>query len=232
MTSRAGASAELGSILRSVLLEPKAGFSAAFTSAGRRAGAGRSPAEGLSPYVGAALGGAGLMLAWLKVGALIGLRGGTGEGHLWAYTAATATAGAVVALVALPLWGLAGSLVTRALGVTTRARDVRIVGGLSGFPQVFGLVVLLPLDLVIAGPASYTSQRLTDPVSRFWAAFSVAAAVALVVWSIAVFIKGMQSLGQMRLGRAAATGVLAAACMTGVAIALIVGTAALAGALA
>src|SRR5688500_1684020 len=51
-------SARLGLTLRSVLLSPHDGFAAALKSTERRSRAGRRPAEGLAPYVLAAVGGA------------------------------------------------------------------------------------------------------------------------------------------------------------------------------
>lgn len=165
------------------------------------------------------------MLAWLKVGTLLGLRD-AGAGHrVWAYVFITMLLGALIALAALSLWGAAGTAVLRSLGTEASPRNLRIVGGLSGIPQIIGLLVLLPLDAVISGPASFTAQRISDSVSEVWAAFSVAFAVGLVVWSLMVLVRGMQTLTGLRLSRAAGLGALAIVCIGIVATGLLAGAA-------
>ncbi|HEU4480932.1 MAG TPA: hypothetical protein VFS18_03530, partial [Actinomycetota bacterium] len=81
------------------MVTPTAGFDAATRIAGRRERAGETPAEGWSPYILSALGGAALMLLWLKVGALISLREGTADDFRWLYLVAASVMGAGVGLL-------------------------------------------------------------------------------------------------------------------------------------
>lgn len=164
---------------------------------------GRHPAEGFAPFVVAAIGGAALFSLWLKVGGLVGLRHSSGSDFRWAYLGAVLFLGALMSLLGQGLWGVAGRWAARALGGTAPARDLRTVWGASSFPHVFGLVFLVPLDLIIVGPAAFTTDRLTDPLGRAWAALSVALAVSFAMWSAWLFVRGTQAatgLGGVRAG--------------------------------
>ncbi len=186
-------SARLGLTLRSVLVAPLAGFESAFNVAERRARVGRHPAEGFAPFVVAAFGGASLLVLWLKVGGLLGLRDSAGSDFRWAYLGTVLVLGALMSLIGQGLSGVAGRYVARAMGGGALGRDLRTVWGASSFPHVFALVFLLPLDLVIVGPATFTTDRLTDPLGRAWAALSVALAVSFALWSGWLFVRGTQA---------------------------------------
>lgn len=191
--STARASARLGLTLRSVLVAPLAGFESAFNVAERRARVGRHPAEGFTPFVVAAFGGASLLILWLKVGGLLGLRDSSGSDFHWAYLGTALVLGALMSLIGQGLWGFAGRYSARVMGGTALARDLRTVWGASSFPHVFALLFLLPLDLVIVGPATFTTDRLTDPLGRAWAALSIALAVSFALWSGWLFVRGAQA---------------------------------------
>lgn len=191
--STARASARLGLTLRSVLVAPLAGFESAFNVAERRARVGRHPAEGFAPFVVAAFGGASLLVLWLKVGGLLGLRHSASSDFRWAYLGTVLVLGALMSLIGQGLWGIAGRYAASAMGGAALARDLRTVWGASSFPHVFALVFLLPLDLLIVGPVTFTTDRLTDPLGRAWTALSVALAVSLALWSGWLFVRGTQA---------------------------------------
>ena len=141
----------------------------------------------------AALGGAALALLWLKLGALLGVREVCSPVYLTGYIATAGVLGAVLALAAQALWGLAGPRSLAALrGERPEHHDMRLVWGASAFPQVLALFVLLPLDLLIVGRDSFTTAELTDPVSTAWAAFSIALGVSALVWTLFLLVRGVQ----------------------------------------
>ena len=96
--------------------------------------------------------------------------------------------------------GYVGAASVRAVGgdVATRV-DLRLVWGAGAFPQVFALLLLLPLDLLIVGTDTFTSERLDDPLATGWAAFSIAMAVSLTVWSVYLFVRGVERAGSISI---------------------------------
>ena len=192
MASGAGGSARLGLTLRRVLLAPHDGFAAAFKTAERRAKAGRRPAEGVSPYVLAAIGGASATALWLKLGSLSGLRRACTDQHLGLLVAAALVVGALLGLLAQQFWGGVGPATIRGLHGDTDRGSLRLVWGAAAFPQVVWLLVLLPLDLLIIGTDAYSPSSLEDPLSTAWAAFSIAIGISLAVWSLFLFVKGLE----------------------------------------
>ncbi len=132
------------------------------------------------------------MLLWLKIGGLAGVRQVAPGQFSWAAFAAAIIAGAIVMIVAQLLWA---SIASWFLGAEQEvaACDLRLVWGVAGFPQAVSLLLLLPLDLSIAGPASYTTARLGDSLALTWAAGSIALAVALGAWSLFLFVSGLRA---------------------------------------
>lgn len=179
-----------GAALRTILFDPRRGFS----SAVRR----RERSEGLLPTLLAAAGGAAVMLLWLKLGALAGRNSPEGS-FRWGYLAASLALGAVTGVCAQQLWAL---IAARIAGASHAG--LRIVWGLASLPHVVALLVLLPADAGIAGPAAFTTGRLSDSVATVWTALSIAAAVSLAVWSIYLFVVGLSAgpglSGGRRLG--------------------------------
>lgn len=144
------------------------------------------------------------MFLWLKIGGIAGLRDVARVEFRWSYLVVAAVAGALLALVAQLVWGYVGAATMRALGGLVPARHLRIVWGASALPQVFALVLLLPLDLLIVGPDTFTSERLTDPLATGWAALSIALAVSLTLWSGYIFVRGVERAGSTSVARAVA----------------------------
>ena len=228
--SRPG-SAQLGATLRSVLVAPKAGFEAAARSAERRARLGDTPAEGYAPYVLSALGGASAMLLWLKVSVLAGLRVDSTVTFRWSFLVAAAVLGGILGLIAQFTWGALGKMLIERIGGEVTAREIRMVWGASAFPQVFGLVLLVPLDLIIVGPSTFTSAKLSDAVASAWAALSVAISLSLLVWSLYLFIKGVSVVSGIRLRKALAASAVALLCLALIVAVFRFGALALAGTL-
>jgi hypothetical protein len=156
------------------------------------------------------------MLLWLKLGGALGVRQVAGPDFRWAYMVSALAVGAVLALLAQALWGLAGPPLTRVLGGDPKASDLRLVWGGSSLPQVFALIVLLPLDLSIAGQATFTDARFADSLSAAWASLSIAVAVALGLWSLYLFVRGTQVATGLSIGRVAVLVLLAGLCAAGV----------------
>lgn len=213
----ARASARLGLTLRTVLVTPKEGFGAAFQAAERRERAGRGPAGGLAPLVLAALAGAALFLLWLKIGGLVGLRSSSSAQYRSEFLVAALVTGALLSLAAQGLWSAVGHHALRALGGQARGRDLRTVWGAAGFPLVLSLVLILPLDLLIVGPATFTTERLTDPVATAWAALSIAASLGFASWSGWLFVRGVEAAAGVRTGRALVGALIAGLCLAVVA---------------
>ncbi|MGH2808196.1 MAG: hypothetical protein ACRDKT_13085 [Actinomycetota bacterium] len=212
-TPRSNASARLGLTLRSVLLTPRDGFAAALKAAERRARAGSRPAEGLSPYVLAAIGGASLMMLWLKLGALLGLREVCTADNITAYIVASLVLGAVLGLIAQAVWGGVGPRAMRGLHTEVAGRDLRLVWGASNFPQVFALVLLLPLDLAIVGTDTFTTAKLGDSLATAWAAFSIALAISVALWSLFLFVRGLEVAGGIGMKKALLATLMGLACL-------------------
>ena len=80
-------------------------------------------------------------------------------------------------------------------------------------PQVFGLFVLLPLDLAIVGIDTFTTSSLADPLSTAWAAFSIALSVSLAVWSLFLLVRGVEVVAELPAARAVACAAGAALCL-------------------
>ena len=207
-------SASLGRRLRSVLVAPAAGFESAISAAERRACAGETLAEGLTPYVLAIVGGASLMIGWLKIGGLLGGRDVDPTQFGFAELGFALLTGAVLAMLGQAVFGVVASPVVRAFGGGMKGRDARIVWGVAAFPQVFTLLVLLPLDLIIVGPEIFATTKPGDSVATGWASISIALGLLMSVWSVSLFARGVQVVAQIGLLRAIGAVVVAATCLS------------------
>lgn len=239
----ARASVRLGLVLRSILVAPRVGFESALEASRRRARIKPRSSEGVAPFVLAAVGGASLMLLWLKLGGMADLRDVGPRAYDPGLLVAALVAGALVGLGAQWLWSeaaariagatrrgrvrgrgvdptAAGEAATRAEGAS--ARELRLVWGAAAFPQVLPLLVLLPLDLVIVGPGVFTTAPLSDSLSTAWAALSVALGVAIALWSAFLFVRGVQVVTDFGAGRAGLTVVAAPVSLGLVAATLVV----------
>ena len=211
----ARASARLGLTLRAVLVAPKQGFESAVTAADRRARAARKPAEGISPYVLSALGGAALFVLWLKLGALFDLRDAPRGSFRPVYLIGVVGIGAVLGLICQSAWAAVSALILRS--ESAPRRNLRLVWGAAALPQVFALV-LVPLDLLIAGSGAFTTTRLEDPLGAAWAALSIALGAAFAVWAAYLFFRGVGITSKAGLPR-----VIAAIVMGVLVLALVYG---------
>jgi len=207
-------SATLGRRLRSVLVAPAAGFEAATSAADRRARAGESLAEGLTPYVLAIVGGASLMIGWLKLGGLLGGRDVDPTQFGYTELVFALVTGAVLAMLGQAVFGVVAPPVTRALGGGLSGRDARIVWGAAALPQVGTVLVLLPLDLIIVGPEIFATTKPGDSVATGWASISIALGLLMAVWSISLFARGVQVVAHLSLLRAIGAVIAAATCLS------------------
>ena len=196
----------------------------------RKERAGTRLPEGISTYILAAAGGAALVLLWLKVSGLIGLRDDSAHSFEWWFIAAGCGLGVLLALLAQLVWGVVGTRVVSRMGGSTNARATRLVWGASAFPQVAALALLLPADLLIVGPDTFTSRTPADAVASVWAALSAAVAVALAVWSLCLFVVGTEVAAGVKVSRGIAAGAAATMCLALIVLAFRVGAVAIVGA--
>jgi hypothetical protein len=89
------------------------------------------------------------------------------------------------------------------------------------------VLLLLPVDVVVAGSGAFTSAPLGDSIVTAWVALSLAMATTLALWSAWLFLRGLEAATHMRLRRALVVGLGAAICLS-----VVVGTFAAAGNLA
>jgi hypothetical protein len=215
--------ARLGLTLRAVMLTPRSGYASAFKAAERRERTGASVAEGRTPYVLAALGGAGAMTLWLKLGAW---RTAGADAFDRGVLVGALVVGGLASVAGQFAWGAVGPALAGRLGGRARPRDLRLAWGAAAFPQVF-ILLLVPVDVAVAGPAAFTTAPLADSIVTAWAALSVAVGASLATWSAWLFLRGVEVATGLRLGRAAVVTVGAATCL-----ALVIGAFAWAGSLA
>jgi hypothetical protein len=162
---------------------------------------------------------------WLKVGAMAGWREVCTDRFVGLNIGAAFLLGAILGLAAQGIWGMAGPLMVRGLRGETNGRSLRLVWGASEFPQVVALVLLLPLDLLIIGTDAYTTASLDDPLSTAWAAFSIAIGISLTVWSLFLFIRGVEVAGGVGFWKAvAATGAAIMCWVALIAILVLIGS--------
>lgn len=170
------------------------------------------------------------MLLWLKLGGLIGVRQVGAADFSWGALVAALAAGALVMLIAQSLWARIGGSVLAATGDTIGSSELRMVWVVAAFPQTASLLLLLPLDLLIAGPASYGTTRPAGSVALTWAAVSIALGVALAAWSLYLFVSGLRVAAQGDVRRTAGLLFLALLCVAVVVVGSSVALVALAGA--
>ncbi|MFN2595242.1 MAG: hypothetical protein ABR579_10185 [Actinomycetota bacterium] len=230
--SQAQSSAELGVALRSVLASPNEGFSTIVRAADVRSKAGQKPAEGITPYALAWLGGAALMALWLKFGGLIGVRDVHASEFGWSALVASLVFGGLVAVGAQIVWSVVGARLAHKAGSqpALSARDMRLVWGAAALPQVAAVFLLLPLDVLFLGRGSFTSDRLVDPLATAWAATSIALALSLGAWSAWLFVTGIKTTSHVETTRAVALAVSAVLTLAALTAILVVAAKLLAGA--
>lgn len=169
------------------------------------------------------------MLLWLKVGSLMGVRDVSAADFRWSYVVIAMIGGTLFALAAQALWGVVAAAAFRLGGRTVRSRELRLVWGAASFPQLAALVVLLPIDLLIVGPETFTSTKLTDQLATGWAAISIALGASLGVWSFYLFARGIQVATRSSWASSGAGVLLGAACVLAIVVAVVVVVQPLAG---
>lgn len=169
------------------------------------------------------------MLLWLKLGSLLGFRDVARVEFQWSYLIVAAVAGALIGLVAQSIWGYTGAGAARTLGRHAPPRDLRVVWGASAFPQVIGLATLLPLDLLIVGSDTFTSEKLSDSLATGWAALSIALSLSLLVWSLFIFVRGVEVATSVSVVKALALSLVGLVVMVVVVSGSVAGAAALGG---
>lgn len=183
------------------MLRPRDGFAQVLGVTEERRDQGYRTPEGAAPSVLAALGGAALMSVWLKLGGLLGVRTFASADFRWAYLLASLLIGAVVGVLAQLMWSVLAGLVARRLGRRVDQAELRTVWGAASFPLTFALFPLLLLDVALVGPASFTTERLGDPLSTGWAAISIAMGAALVIWWMYLLTRGFSATTAFSFGR-------------------------------
>ncbi|MFN2524976.1 MAG: hypothetical protein ABR505_01745 [Actinomycetota bacterium] len=234
--SRAGGKGRIGPTLRAVLVAPEAGFGAAIKSTLRREQSGRRPGEGYAPSVIGALGFGALCLLWLKLASLLHLREVAAADFRWDFLIASFFLAAALGLALQHLWGALSGPLLRSMASDTSAPSgsgrpparpqasaavFRSVWGLALFPQMLALAILLPLDLLIVGPETFTSERLADPLAKLWAAISIAGGTFLAAWSLWLLYKGIGVALTAPRGRSVLLGTTAVGLSIGTVVVLV-----------
>ena len=197
-----GGSANFGATVRGVLVSPATGFVPALKRV-------ESAAEGSSTYVLGALGGASVLLLWLKVSGLFGIREFAAADFTWGIFAVWLVLAGLIGLAAQAVWSFAAP---RAAGPDAASpRSFRAVWALSAFPHLPALLLLLPLDVLFVGGRVFTTEAIGDSVSTAWVALSTAASVSLGAWAGYVFVRGTHAASRATPARTAAVVCLAVA---------------------
>jgi hypothetical protein len=160
------------------------------------------------------LGGGSLCLLWLKIGALVGLREVCDVSLMAGYVVAGGVLGGVLMLLGQALWGAIGPRAARALrSDSATPSSSRAIWGLSATPLVVALAILLPLDLLIVGSDTFTTDRLADPLATSWAAFSIAAWLSAAAWALYLLMRGFQVQTGLSTRRACLGALASCACL-------------------
>lgn len=216
-TRPAAGAGDLGAALRETVLSPARGISHLLAFSRRRSRAGLG--EGATPSTLAALGGAALLITWVKVASAFDLGAGD-RGFRWGAFAAVVIGGALLGVAGQALFAAVGRGLAGRLGGGASPRELRLLWGISALPQVFLLVLLLPLDLLLVGTGAYVSD-FAGSGETAWIGISTAFALSLAIWSSALFVYGLKTVGRLSLRGALAGWALAVLCF-GVPVVLVI----------
>lgn len=140
----------------------------------------------------AALGGSYLLLMSLKIRGLVGFKEVSPEdAQYWSGLASALLAAAVAGALGSFLFGFASPPLVGRLGKPSRPRELRTVWGLSAFPAAAGFVLIVLLDVLIAGREAYAKVE-GDSLVTGWAAGSLAIGLSLGIWSLYLFVQGLR----------------------------------------
>lgn len=146
----------------------------------------------------AGLGGAHLLLIFLKVRGLTGFRPvSPAETEWWGGLGLALFAAAVAGVIGHLLFAFVATPLVARLGKPCERPDLRTIWGLAGFPAAAGFVLLVVLDILIAGREAYSSIE-DDSLVTAWAAGSLAIAVSLGIWSLYLFVQGLRVAADVR----------------------------------
>ena len=179
----------------------------------------------------AALAGAFLLLAFLKMRSLIGFREIDPQDFKWEVFAGAMATGALAGVIGHYLFGLAARPVTSKGEAGMSSRRLRLVTSLASVPVAFGFVLLVVLDVVIAGRDAYSAIE-DDTLVTAWTAGSLVLCVALIAWSAYLFAQGLSVAARVGTRRSIMVGALGVLCVllaAPVALLLMIGVVTLVG---
>ena len=147
------------------------------------------------------LAGAATMALWLKVTTLVQIADRPRSETSWDTVLPALALGALVGILAYVLWTrLAPRLATAASGGATTER-LRLAWSFSDFPLAVYAALILPLDLALVGPEVFSTDSLQGDLATVWSAISTALLLATAVWSVFLFVRGVEAASGAR-GRA------------------------------
>lgn len=159
-----------------------------------------------------ALGGAYLLLMFLKIRGLTGFREVTPAEFDWSAFGLALAVAALSGVLAQFLFGFAGAPATSRLGSRCKPQDLRTVWSLAGFPVAVGFLLLVVLDIAIAGRQAYSSVE-GDALVTGWATGSLTVGLILGVWSLYLFAQGLGVAAEMRFSRSLLFVVVGSLCL-------------------
>ena len=133
------------------------------------------------------------MALWLKVTGLVQLADRSVAETGWDTVLPALGLGGVLGVVAYLLWTRFAAGLTGAGDRKASSNRLRVAWAFSDFPLAMYALLILPLDLLIVGPEVFSTDRPDGTFAMVWSALSVAVLVAVAVWSIFLFIRGLET---------------------------------------
>jgi hypothetical protein len=190
-----GAASKWGATLRTVLFSPGDGFKRSLRlSRSKESDRVRSI---VMPIL-AGLGGAFLMLLFLKARGVVGFEGVQPAEFKWRdYTLALVISG-FAGVFAHYLFGLLARYVVGRGTQRTESRELRTIWSVAALPVALTFALFVVLDVFIGGRDVYLTPREGDSLVMGWAIGSFVLAAGAAIWSFLLFIKGLGIAGDMR----------------------------------
>ncbi len=148
-------------------------------------------------YLLTALGGSALLLLYFKVRSVFNIWDAETIRFRTGPFVALLVIGAIVALIARWLFSRAVPL----LVAGAAPRKLRVVWAGAMFPLLLLPLIVLPLDLVIAGTGAFT-RDWSGSAAIAWAGASTALSMGLLLWSLVLFVLGLMTTYRWSLVRA------------------------------
>lgn len=187
--------------MRTVLVSPRAGFQA-LVRADRASSSDTGPQAPIL-YLLTAIGGAALLLLYFKVRSVFNIWNAEDIQFEAGPFATLLFIGAVVALPARFLYSRAIPFLSK----DAAPRKLRVVWAGAAFPLLLLVLIVLPLDLLIAGTGSFT-RDWSGSAATAWAGASTALSLGLLVWSLTLFALGLVATHKWQLSKATLFSVL------------------------